>query len=64
MKNINSSIDVCDDFYEHVCSGWKKKNPANAQTELVNQLYVLKIKTMRQLKGSFRATLKSALKST
>ena len=64
MENIDSSINACDDFYEHVCGGWMRKNPVNARETSKNQLDVLKIKIMRQFKGLFHSTLKSTLKST
>ena len=64
MENIDSSINACDDFYEHVCGGWMRKNPVNARATSKNQLDVLKIKIMRQFKGLFYSTLKWASKST
>ena len=52
-ENINSSIGACDDFYVHVCNGWRKNIPAEKQSRLRNRLRVLEIKAMRQLKGFF-----------
>ncbi|PAV57668.1 hypothetical protein WR25_23300 [Diploscapter pachys] len=40
-RSVNKSLDPCDDFYQFVCDGWKKKYPVPKDQLNYNQMYVL-----------------------
>ena len=50
MKNINSDIDPCEDFYSFVCGGYKSKFGENETRSVYDDTWYL---LQRQIKGKY-----------